>query len=96
MNANPQFLAATAAVDDAAIQPLPSSRKVYVEADREGDGPTPRYTLNFTVRFDPATGTLEDACATDANGNQWGAMVGTSDITENVKVRLTLPVAAMA
>jgi phosphomethylpyrimidine synthase len=30
MNANPKFLAATAHVDDAAIQPLPSSRKVYV------------------------------------------------------------------
>ena len=34
MNANPQFLAATAAVDDAAIQPLPSSRKVHVEGSR--------------------------------------------------------------
>jgi len=30
MNANPKFLAATAHVDDAAIQPLPNSRKVYV------------------------------------------------------------------
>src|SRR5690348_18278929 len=30
MNANPKFLAATAHVDDAAIQPLPSSRKVFV------------------------------------------------------------------
>jgi phosphomethylpyrimidine synthase len=30
MNANPKFLAATAHVDDAAIQPLPASRKVYV------------------------------------------------------------------
>src|SRR6478752_1448027 len=30
MNANPKFLAATAQVDDAAIQPLPNSRKVYV------------------------------------------------------------------
>ena len=34
MNANPKFLAATAHVDDAAIQPLPSSRKVYVGALR--------------------------------------------------------------
>ena len=68
------------------------TRKVYVETEREDDGPAPRCTLNFTVRFDPATGTLEDACATDANGNQWGAMVGTSDITENVKVRMTLDV----
>src|SRR5712671_5546905 len=30
MNANPKFLAATAHVDDAAVHPLPSSRKVYV------------------------------------------------------------------
>src|SRR3954463_12817973 len=30
MNANPKFLAATAHVDEAAIQPLPSSKKVYV------------------------------------------------------------------
>jgi phosphomethylpyrimidine synthase len=30
MNANPKFLAATAHVDDAAIRPLPNSRKVYV------------------------------------------------------------------
>jgi len=30
MNANPKFLAATAHVDDAAIQPLPSSRKIHV------------------------------------------------------------------
>ena len=34
MNANPQFLAATAQVDEAAIQPLPNSRKVYVEGSR--------------------------------------------------------------
>jgi len=30
MNANPKFLAATAQVDEAAIMPLPNSRKVYV------------------------------------------------------------------
>ena len=34
MNANPQFLAATAHVDEAAIQPLPNSRKVYIEGSR--------------------------------------------------------------
>ena len=34
MNANPQFLAATATVDEAAIQPLPNSRKVYVTGSR--------------------------------------------------------------
>jgi len=30
MNANPKFLAATAHVDDAAVQPLPNSRKTYL------------------------------------------------------------------
>ncbi len=38
MNANPQhlgqFLAATAHVDEAAIQPLPNSRKVYIQGSR--------------------------------------------------------------
>jgi phosphomethylpyrimidine synthase len=34
MNANPQFLAATAKVDEAAIHPLPNSRKIYVEGSR--------------------------------------------------------------
>src|SRR3569833_841768 len=34
MNANPQFLAATARVDEAAIQPLPDTRKIYVEGSR--------------------------------------------------------------
>src|SRR3954469_2791677 len=34
MNANPKFLAATAHVDDAAVKPLPNSRKVYVGALR--------------------------------------------------------------
>ena len=34
MNANPQFLAATASVDEAAIQPLPNSRKIYVQGSR--------------------------------------------------------------
>ncbi|MBV2234510.1 MAG: phosphomethylpyrimidine synthase ThiC [Sterolibacterium sp.] len=34
MNANDQFLASNAQVDDASIQPLPSSRKVYVAGSR--------------------------------------------------------------
>jgi len=34
MNANPGFLNATAHVDEAAIRPLPSSRKVYVQGSR--------------------------------------------------------------
>ncbi|MBI2753391.1 MAG: phosphomethylpyrimidine synthase ThiC [Betaproteobacteria bacterium] len=34
MNANPKFLATTARVDEAAIRPLPASRKVYVTGSR--------------------------------------------------------------
>ena len=34
MNANPQFLSQSAHVDQAAVQPLPNSRKVYVEGSR--------------------------------------------------------------
>ncbi len=34
MNANPKFLSATATVDEAAIRPLPKSRKIYVEGSR--------------------------------------------------------------
>ena len=37
MNANPKFLAATAHVDDAAVKPLPNSRKVYVGAAARAD-----------------------------------------------------------
>jgi len=34
MNAHPRFIATTAHVDEAAVQPLPRSRKVYVEGSR--------------------------------------------------------------
>ena len=34
MNANDKFLAAQAHVDEAAVQPLPNSRKIYVEGSR--------------------------------------------------------------
>ncbi|MEX0960545.1 MAG: phosphomethylpyrimidine synthase ThiC [Burkholderiales bacterium] len=34
MNANPQFLNSAARIDDAAVKPLPSSRKVYVSGSR--------------------------------------------------------------
>jgi phosphomethylpyrimidine synthase len=34
MNAHPEFLAASAHVDEAAIQPLPRSRKIYVQGSR--------------------------------------------------------------
>jgi len=35
MNANPKFLSATAHVDEAAVKPLPSSRKVFVAGSRD-------------------------------------------------------------
>ncbi|PZP57701.1 MAG: phosphomethylpyrimidine synthase ThiC [Azospira oryzae] len=34
MNANPKFLAATARVDEGAVQPFPNSRKIYVQGSR--------------------------------------------------------------
>ena len=34
MNANPKFVSATATVDEAAIAPLPNSRKIYVQGSR--------------------------------------------------------------
>ena len=34
MNANPKFLSADAHVDEAAVAPLPNSRKVYVTGSR--------------------------------------------------------------
>ncbi|MFC3107446.1 phosphomethylpyrimidine synthase ThiC, partial [Undibacterium arcticum] len=34
MNANPKFLSATATVDEAAVQPLPNSSKVYITGSR--------------------------------------------------------------
>ncbi|MBE0625127.1 MAG: phosphomethylpyrimidine synthase ThiC [Burkholderiales bacterium] len=34
MNANPKFIAASAHVDEAAVRPLPNSRKVYVQGSR--------------------------------------------------------------
>ena len=34
MNANPKFLSATATVDEAAVAPLPNSRKIYVQGSR--------------------------------------------------------------
>ncbi|MGZ5037711.1 MAG: phosphomethylpyrimidine synthase ThiC, partial [Usitatibacter sp.] len=34
MNAHPKFIATSAHVDDAAVQPLPRSRKVHVEGSR--------------------------------------------------------------
>ncbi len=62
------------------------TRKVYVETEREDDGPAPRWALTFTACFDPATGALTRAYASDEKGNIWGRCA------ETVKVRLTLDV----
>jgi len=48
MNANPKFLAQTARVDAAAVKPLPSSRKVYVEGSR----PSIRVPMREIVQSD--------------------------------------------
>jgi len=50
------------------------TRKVHVEAEREDDGPAPRWTLTFTVRFNPADGSLSEAYAIDCKGQIWGSM----------------------
>lgn len=48
------------------------TRKVYVETEREDDGPAPRWVLNFTVRFDADSGALAEAYALDDKGQKWG------------------------
>lgn len=48
------------------------TRKVYVETDPEDDGPAPRWSLNFTVRFDPETCALSEVYAMDDKGQVWG------------------------
>src|SRR4029434_9318984 len=48
MNANPKFLNATAHVDEAAVKPLPNSRKVYVEGSR----PDIRVPMRDIQQFD--------------------------------------------
>ncbi|HET7298267.1 MAG TPA: phosphomethylpyrimidine synthase ThiC [Burkholderiales bacterium] len=62
MNANPKFLAATAHVDDAAVQPLPNSRKIYVgplrvpmrEISQSGGNPAIAVYDNSGPYTDPA------------------------------------------
>lgn len=50
------------------------NRKVYVETEREDDGPAPRWTLNFNVRFNEDDGSLAEAYALDQRGQPWGQM----------------------
>lgn len=49
------------------------TRKVYVETAREDDGPAPRWTLTFNVRFND-DGSLAEAYAIDAKGAMWGTL----------------------
>jgi hypothetical protein len=50
------------------------TRKVYVETEAEDDGPAPRWTLTFTVRFDPRGGAPSEAYAIDSKGQIWGSL----------------------
>jgi hypothetical protein len=52
------------------------TRKVYVETEREDDGPAPRWALTFTARFNPVDGSLCEAYAIDSKGQIWGSMPG--------------------
>ena len=58
------------------------TRKVYVETEREDDGPAPRWVLNFTVRFDPVSGALSEAYAMDEKGQIWGNIASSEPIKE--------------
>ena len=60
------------------------TRKVYVETEREDDGPAPCCALVFTVRFDPATGSLSEACALDDKGQKWGSMPTQPDAPRDI------------
>lgn len=56
MSANPEFLAATAQVDEAAVQPLPQSSKVYVQGSR----PDVRVPMRQITQSDtPTSGGVE-------------------------------------
>ena len=65
-------------------------RKVYVETDREDDGPAPRWTLNFNVRFNAVDGSLVEAYALDQNGQPWGCMPETEQKAEAKAYRVHL------
>ncbi|WP_310631773.1 phosphomethylpyrimidine synthase ThiC, partial [Paraburkholderia sp.] len=52
MNANPKFISATAHVDEAAIAPLPNSRKIYVT----GSQPDIRVPMREITQADTPTG----------------------------------------
>lgn len=61
------------------------SRKVYVETAAENDGPAPRWTLNFTVHFNPADGSFKDACALDQKGSIWGGLPTLPELPDTVQ-----------
>jgi phosphomethylpyrimidine synthase len=52
MNANEKFLASSAQVDEAAVAPLPNSRKIYVEGSR----PDIRVPMREISQADTPTG----------------------------------------
>lgn len=61
------------------------TRKVYVETEREDDGPAPRWVLNFTVRFDPVSGALSEAYAMDEKGQIWGNMASQREVSNYIE-----------
>ncbi|TVO54336.1 phosphomethylpyrimidine synthase ThiC, partial [Denitromonas halophila] len=64
MNANEKFLASSAHVDEAAIAPLPNSRKVYVEGSRPDIRvPMREISQDDTPLMFAAPGTASDAPA---------------------------------
>ena len=66
------------------------SRKVFVETEREYDGPAPRWTLNFNVRFNEVDGSLVEAYALDQKGQPWGRMHETEQKAEVQAYRVHL------
>lgn len=61
------------------------TRKVYVETEPEDDGPAPRWALNFTVRFDSASGALSEAYAMDEKGQIWGSMPDPREVSNYIE-----------
>src|SRR5262245_60787843 len=68
MVANPKFLAATAHVDEAAIQPLPRSRKVYIPGQREDIRVPMREIVQSDTRTSTGTERNPPICVYDTSG----------------------------
>src|SRR4029453_2096258 len=60
MSANPKFVAATAHVDEAAVHPLPQSRKVYVTGSTTGSRSDLRVPMREITQSDTPTSTTPE------------------------------------